>query len=121
MHPKNVLESAMSTTIRTSVHKRAPVYFLVDGLQVWVSYIDSTEGLPFGVLFKWMESQADFFPLQHITEDGGHSFHNVESFAMEDGVEKRCGKVEADSERLNRLNRIWIEYQRILGETVFSV
>jgi hypothetical protein len=111
----------MSTTTKTSVRKRTPVHFLVDGLQVWVSYIDATENHPFGVLFKWMEGKGDSSPLQHITDDGGYSFQCVESFAMEEGVEKRCGKIETDPERLSRLQKIWVKYQQILGETVFSV
>lgn len=59
-------------TIKTKVHKRAPLHFLVDGLQVWVSYIDENESGPFGVVFKWMEDKYDSSPVRHITEDGAY-------------------------------------------------
>lgn len=111
----------MGNTIRTPTHKRTPLHFLVDGLQVWVSYLDENENGPFGVMFKWMEDKCDSEPLQHITEDGGHSYRQVKSYMLEEGVEKRGGAFETDPERLNRLQRIWVEYQKALGETVFSV
>ncbi|SRR6266851_7575043 len=111
----------MDNTIKTHTHKRTPLHFLADGLQVWVSYLDENENGPFGVLFKWMEDKDDSTPLQHITDDGGHSYRQVTSYMMEAGVEKRAGASETDPERLNRLQRIWVEYQKTLGETVFSV
>jgi len=111
----------MDYAIRAYTDKRAPLHFLVDGLQVWISYVDGNENGPFGVLFKWMEDKHDSEPLQHITEDGGHSYHQVKSYGTEDGIEKRKGTLETDPERLNRLQRIWIEYQKALEETVFSV
>jgi hypothetical protein len=33
----------------------------------------------------------------------------------------RTGEQETDPEKLNRLQRIWVEYQKKLGKEVFSV
>jgi hypothetical protein len=113
----------MDTIVRTSVHKRDPLHFLVDGLQVWVSYLDENENGPFGVMFKWMEHKHSVSPLEHITDDGGYSYKQVDNFIMLDGtgIDKRTAQLETDPEKLNRLQKIWVVYQRKLGETVFSV
>jgi hypothetical protein len=88
----------MDTIIRTPVQRRAPLHFLVGGLQVWVTYIDGKEGTPFGVKFKWMEGQYSCSPLEHITEDGGYSYQQVESFIMLDdcGMDKRMTALETE-------------------------
>ena len=107
----------MNTTLGTPVHKRTPLHFVVDGLQVWVSYLDAKENGPFGIRFKWMEDEYSCAPLNHITEDGGYSYQPFESFIMQDGtMEMRMAEFESDPEKLNRLNRIWIEYQKKQGE-----
>lgn len=96
----------MDTITRTAVHRRAPLHFLVGGLRVWVSYIDvKGDGLPFGVKFKWMEDEYSCSPFEHITEDGGHSYQQVESFIMLDdfGMDKRMTVFETDPEKLIRL------------------
>jgi hypothetical protein len=112
----------MNTTLKTAVHKRTPLHFLVDGFQVWVSYLDANENGPFGVRFKWMEDEYSCSPLNHITEDGGYSYQPFESFIMRDGtMEMRMAEFESDPTRLNRLNKIWIEYQKKLAEEIFSV
>jgi hypothetical protein len=112
----------MDTIVTTPVHRRTPLHFLVDGLQVWVSYLDANENGPFGVRFEWMEDQYDSSPLDHITEDGGYSYQTFDSYIMEDGtMDMRIVAVETDPEKLNRLNRIWVVYQQKLGETVFSI
>jgi hypothetical protein len=111
----------MNTT-RTPVQRRNPLHFLVDGLQVWVTYLDAKENGPYGVRFKWMERKHDSFPLDHITEDGGYSYLKFESFFMVDGtMDMRTGELETDPEKLNRLQTIWVEYQKQLGQQVFSV
>jgi hypothetical protein len=110
-----------ATTIRTPVHKRTPLHFLVDGLQVWVTYLDANENGPYGVRIMWLEHKYSSSPLRHITDDGGYSFHTFESYLMPEGVDIRTGELETDPEKLNRLQRIWVEYQNKLGEEVFSV
>lgn len=107
----------------TPVHKRTPLHFLVDGLQVWVSYLDAKKDGPFGVVFKWMEDKSSTSPLEHITDDGGYSFKQVENYLMLDGsgIDKATGELETDPAKLNRLQKIWVAYQKRLGETVFSV
>jgi hypothetical protein len=113
----------MNTTIKTPVHKRDPLHFLVDGLQVWVSYLDANDTGPFGVKLQWMEDKYACSPLEHITEDGGYSYHQVKNLMMMDGegIDKRMEDLEIDPEKLNRLQKIWVEYQKNLGEEVFSV
>lgn len=114
----------MSDTVtRKQVHKRAPLHFLVDDLQVLVSYLDENENGPFGVMFQWMEHKHSVSPLEHITDDGGHSYKQVDNYIMLDrvGIDKRTAQLETDPEKLNRLQNIWIAYQQKLGETVFSV
>jgi hypothetical protein len=111
----------MAEIIRTSVHKRASLHFLVDGLQVWVSYLDENEGGPFGVMVKWLEHRYSSSPLEHITDDGGLTFKPSASYFMPEGVEKVVAEPETDPEKVARLNRIWVEYQKKLGEPVFSV
>jgi hypothetical protein len=39
----------------------------------------------------------------------------------EERAEWRKAALEADPERLQRLSRIWVEYQKKLGEDIFSV
>ena len=68
--------------------------FLVDGLQVWASYLDQNNDGLFGVRFLW-------------TEDGT--------------MDMRTVALETDPDILNRLQRIWVVYQQRLDETVFSV
>lgn len=107
----------------TPVHKRTPLHFLVDGLQVWVTYLDENENGPYGVRVMWMEHEHSVSPQKHITDDGGYSYRKYETFLMpKDGMlDMRTGELETDPETLNRLQRIWVEYQKKLGETVFSV
>jgi hypothetical protein len=111
----------MDPIIRRPVNKRTPLHFLVDGLQVWVSYLDENKDGPFGVMFKWMEGVHDSEPLRHITEDGGYTYQKFASYWVEAGMDARKGVLETDPEKLNRLNGIWVVYQQQLGETVFSV
>ena len=50
------------------------------------------------------------------------SFSNENSILLNgEGVHKRRVALETDPEKLSRLQSIWIEYQKKLGETVFSV
>jgi hypothetical protein len=110
------------TIIRTPVHKRTPLQFLVDGLQVWVTYLDANENGPHGVRFMWLEDQYSCSPEHHFTEDGGYSFLKYDSYLMPDGtIDMRMAQVETDPDKLNRLHKIWVEYQKKLGEEVFSV
>jgi hypothetical protein len=114
----------MDATVRTPVHKRKELHFLVDGLQVWVTYLDKNENNgPFGVRFKWMEHQHSTSPHNHITEDGGFTYLKFDSFIMpaEGTVDMRANALETDPEKLSRLQKIWVEYQKQLGEEVFSV
>jgi hypothetical protein len=112
----------MSTAIRTPVHKRTPRHFLVDGLQVWVTNLDANENGPYGVRFMWLENQYSCSPLKHITDDGGYSFQKYDSYLMLDGtIDMRTAVLEEDLEKLNRLQRIWIEYQKKTSDEVFSV
>jgi len=113
----------MDDCTNTRVQKRAPLHFMVDGLQVWVSYLDENENGPFGVDINWMEDRYAVSPLEHITDDGGYSFSQVENSILlnGEGVHKRRVALETDPEKLSRLQSIWIEYQKKLGETVFSV
>lgn len=113
----------MDTIVRTPVHKRTPLRFLVDGLQVWVAYLDENENGPFGVKIQWMEDKYACSPIEHITEDGGYSYQQVENYIMlnGDGIDKRMVALETDPAKLDRLQNIWIAYQQKVGETVFSV
>ncbi len=108
---------------RTDVQKRTPLHFLVDGLQVWVTYLDANENGPFGVRFMWMEDEYACSPFHHITEDGGYTYHKFQNYIMiGDGkMNMRVTEQETDRERLDRLQRIWVAYQQKLNETVFSV
>ena len=72
-------------------------------------------------MFKWMPDKYASAPLQHITEDGGYTYQQVESYLLEEGVEKRLGSIETDPGKLDALQRIWIAYQKTLGEPIFSV
>src|ERR1700726_2006392 len=100
----------MDTITRTSVQIRKPRRFLVDGLMVWVSYLDVKDDGPFCVKFKWLEDQYSCSPLEHITEDGGYSYQQVESSIMLDdcGMDKRMTAFETDAEKLTRLHNIWV-------------
>lgn len=110
--------------VRTQVRKRTPLHFLVDGRQVWATYLDASGNGPFGVRFKWMHHEYSVSPQDHFTDDGGYSFYRYESFLMlegQGGVEMRLTEKETEQEKLAQLQRIWVEYQRQLGEVVFSV
>ena len=121
--PSFVLSFVMDTISRTSVHKRTPMRFLVDGLQVWASYLDEDNNGPFGVRFLWTEDALDCGPQKHITDDGGHTYRRYDSCLMPgDGtIDMRTAALETDPDKLNRLQRIWVVYQQRLDETVFSV
>src|SRR5262245_33894795 len=114
----------MNTVLRTDVHKRTPLHFLVDGKQVWVTYLDENGNGTFGVRVKWMENQYSVSPQNHFTDDGGYTFSKYDSYLMlegQGGVEMRLTEKETDEEKLAQLQQIWVEYQRKLGEVVFSV
>jgi hypothetical protein len=121
--PSFVLSFVMDTISRTSVHKRTPMRFLVDGLQVWASYLDQNNDGPFGVRFLWTEDALDCGPQKHITDDGGYTYRRYDSYLMPgDGtIDMRTVALETDPDILNRLQRIWVVYQQRLDETVFSV
>ena len=121
--PSFVLSFVMDTISRTSVHKRTPMRFLVDGLQVWASYLDENNNGPFGVRFLWTEDALDCGPQKHITDDGGYTYRKYDSYRMPGNgtIDMRTVALETDPEKLNRLQRIWVVYQQRLGETVFSV
>jgi hypothetical protein len=121
--PSLVLSFVMDTISRTSVHKRTPMRFLVDGLQVWASYLDGNNNGPFGVRFLWTEDALDCGPQKHITDDGGYTYRKYDSYLMPgDGTtDMRTVALETDPDKLNRLQRIWVVYQQRLDETVFSV
>jgi hypothetical protein len=105
----------------TPLHRRTPLYFLVDGLQVWVSYLDENKHKPYGVMFMWMETANSTSQLNHVTDDGGYSYQKYESYGMPDGTkDMRPVAPETDQEKLSRLQRIWVVYQQTLGEKVFS-
>jgi len=104
---KMVLSSIMDSLIRTPIHERTELHFLVDGLQVRVSYIDETTVSRFAVLFKWIENKGDSLWREHITENG-YTFREI-------GSRKLVPALETAPERLRRLQRIWLEYQRQLG------
>ncbi len=110
-----------ATTARIPVQMRNPLDFLVDGLRVlvWQGY----ENGPFGVTFTWTEHEHSCGWLNHITLDGGHSYRRFDNYlvAEEGSKNMRAEFFEDDPEKLNRLQRIWIAYQRKLGETVLSV
>jgi len=121
--PSFVLSFVMDIISRTSVHKRTPMRFLVDGLQVWASYLDENDNGPFGVRFLWREDALDFGSQKHITDDGGHTYRRYDSYLMPGDGTTDMGTValETDPDKLNRLQRIWVVYQQRLDETVFSV
>ncbi len=106
----------MDTIIRTPVRKHSTLHFLVDGLQVWASYLDKKEDGPFGVSFKWMAHKYDVTPLEHLTQDDGHTYQQAENFIFlgGEGVEKRLGFTETDPEKLKALQRIWVAYHQEL-------
>lgn len=123
MLARDKLNCYMDEVIHTPVHKRALLHFLVDGLQVWVSYVDEDTGRPFGVVFRWMEHKYSVSPLEHITEDGGHTYRKFDTYMMlgePAAVDWRLADQETDPEKLSRLQKIWVAYQRERGETVFS-
>src|SRR5713101_3494251 len=121
MTPEKVLDSDMSTIVRTAVHKRSPRHFLVDGLQVWVTCLDTDDNEPFGMRIMWLEHKYSCSPLDHITLDDGNSYQKYSSFWMTDGtVDMRIEEYETNPEKLTRLNRILLAYQQDLGETVFG-
>jgi len=113
----------MDTISRTSVRKRTPMRFLVDGLQVWASYLDENNNGPFGVRFLWTEDALDCGPQKHITDDGGYTYRKYDSYLMPGNgtIDMRTIALETDPEKLNRLQHIWVVYQQRLGETVFGV
>jgi hypothetical protein len=113
----------MDIIVRTPVHKRSPRHFLVDGLQVWVTYLDENDNGPYGLRIQWLEHKYSCSPLDHITDDGGYTFQKYDSFlAVQDGgIEMRVTAPETDPEKLDRLGKIFVTYQQLLGETVFSV
>jgi hypothetical protein len=103
----------MQTTVRTPVHKRTPRHFLVDGLQVWVTHLDTDEKEHFGTRIMWLEHKYSSSPLDHITLDGGKSYQKYSSFWMPDcTLDMRIEEFETDAERLIRLNRIFVAYQQ---------
>jgi hypothetical protein len=106
----------MDTVVRTPVRKHNILHFLVDGLQVWASYLDKKDDNPFGVSFKWMAHKYDVTPLEHVTQDDGHTYQQAQNFFSlgGDGVEKRLGLTETDPEKLNALQRIWAVYHQEL-------
>jgi hypothetical protein len=121
MTPEKVLDSGMSTIVRTAVHKRSPRHFLVDGLQVWVTCLDTDDNEPFGMRIMWLEHKYSCSPLDHISLDDGNRFQKYSSFWMTDGtVDMRIEEYETNPEKLTRLNRILLAYQQDLGETVFG-
>lgn len=111
------------TIVRTRVHKRSPLHFLVNGLEVRVSYLDQDGNGPFGVQFTWRPHTNTCNWLQHITEDGGYTYLQLGSSLVlgGDGVENRALVRETDPEKLEALQKNWTEYQKALRETVFSV
>jgi hypothetical protein len=113
----------MDTISSTSVHKRTPMRFLVDGLQVWASYLDQNSDGPFGVRFLWTEDALDCGPQKHITDDGGYTYRKYDSYLMPGNgtIDMRAVALETDPDKLNRLQRIWVVYQQRLDQTVFSV
>ena len=106
------------TIVRTQLQKRTPLHFLVDGLQVWATYLDAKHNGPFGVRFMWMEDQYSCSPLQHITRDEGKTYHQFESYLMphSGSLDMHITVQETDPERLNRLQRIWVAYQQKLTQ-----
>ena len=105
----------MHTIVRTPVHKRTPRHFLVDGLQVWVTYLDTNGNEQFGTRIMWLEHKYSSSPLDHITLDGGNSYRKYSSFWMPDGtVDMRIEEFETDAEKLIRLNTIFVAYQQEL-------
>ena len=104
------------SVLRIPVRKHSTLHFLVGGLQVWASYLDKTEDGPFGVMFKWMAHKYDVTPLNHVTQDDGHTYQQAENFISlrGDGVEKRLGLAETDPEKLKALQRIWAAYHQEL-------
>jgi hypothetical protein len=118
-----VLSFVMDSIIKTPVHKRTPMRFLVDGLQVWASYLDENNNGPFGVRFLWKEDALDCGPQKHITDDGGYTYRKYDSYLMpgDSSTDMRTVALETDPEKLKRLQRIWVVYQQKLGETVLSV
>jgi hypothetical protein len=107
----NLLKSAMNTITRTSLRKRGSSHFLVDGLQVWAARLDTTDGVPYGVRFNWMESPHSCSPEHHITRDCGNSYSTFESFISENcGLDMRISQFESNREKLDRLDRIWNEF-----------
>jgi hypothetical protein len=101
----------MDTIIRTPLRKRSSSHFFVDGLQVWAARLDTTDGVPYGVRFNWMESPYSCSPEHHITRDGGNSYSPFESFIGENcGLDMRISHFESNCEKLDRLDRIWDEF-----------
>jgi hypothetical protein len=106
----------MDTIMRTPVRKHRTLHFLVDGVQVWASYLDVEGDGPYGVDFKWMAHKYDVTPLEHVTRDEGQTYQQVENFIFHggEGVEKRPGVTETDPEKLKALQRIWTAYHQEL-------
>src|SRR5207245_9165733 len=95
----------MYDLIRTPVRKHSTLHFLVDGLQVWASYLDKKEDGSFGVMFKWMAHKYDGTPLEHVTRDEGRTYQQAENYMLGDGVEKRIGLTEKDRQKIEALKR----------------
>jgi len=112
-----------ASAIKTKVRNRSPLRFSVNGRQFLVSYLDQDGDGPFGVRFTWLRHANACTWVQHITEDGGYTYLQVRSYLMPDGLDPECRALapESDSEKLDALQEGWIEYQKVLGETVFSV
>jgi hypothetical protein len=117
-----VLGWDVRTVIRTLVHKRAPLHFLVDGLQVWVTHLDIDDKVAFASRIMWLEHDFSCSPHDHITFDSGNTYKKYSSSWMSDGtVDMRVEESEGDTEKLVRLNRIFGAYQRKLDEAGVSV
>lgn len=101
--------------VRTPVRKLGTLRFSVDGLQVWASCLDNLEGGHFGVMFKWLPHKYASTPVEHVTRDGGRTYHPTESHMLGQGVEKLLGAAETDPEKLKALQRIWTTYQQGLS------
>ena len=111
----------MDTILRTTVQKRNSLHFLLDDLQVWACCMDAEDDRPFGVRLKWLEHKYSCSPLNHITVDGGNTYQRFESFIMPNGtIDMRMNERELDPERLDRLQKILVAYQKNLDAKVSS-
>src|ERR1700693_881814 len=105
------------TIVRTQLQRRTPLHFMADGLQVWASYLDTKNNEQFVVRFIWQEHQHACSPLHHITHDGGNTYHEFETFFMDDGaMDMSLTLQETDPKKLRTLHRIWAAYHTKLKE-----